>query len=130
MLAQLRQNLDNIVTKPSKDESRRAMARHTFDKSLRAWDAADEYIINHVCEHVDLSTVEHIAIANDGFGALSCAMARLAPQATITVFTDSYAAVQGSREDSASLASLGNPCAATTVSPRDPLGSKINFFWI
>ncbi|MGB3724165.1 MAG: methyltransferase, partial [Glaciecola sp.] len=81
---------NTVLTLQNESFSLKRFPANTFDKSLRAWDAADEYIINHVCEHVDLSTVEHIAIANDGFGALSCAMARLAPQATITVFTDSY----------------------------------------
>ncbi|MFT4653723.1 MAG: 23S rRNA (guanine1835-N2)-methyltransferase [Patiriisocius sp.] len=66
-----------------------------FDKSLRAWDAADEYIIDHVADAVNLNDLHHIAIINDSFGAITCAMARLAPQAKISVFTDSYMAVLG-----------------------------------
>jgi 16S rRNA (guanine1207-N2)-methyltransferase/23S rRNA (guanine1835-N2)-methyltransferase len=60
-----------------------------FDKSLRAWDAADEYIINHVCDELDTQSINNICIINDGFGALSCALSRLIPHANIHVFTDS-----------------------------------------
>lgn len=63
-----------------------------FDKSLRAWDAADEYIIDHVASTFVVSELQHIVIINDGFGALTCAMARLAAQAKISVFTDSFMA--------------------------------------
>lgn len=66
-----------------------------FDKSLRAWDAADEYIIDHVAENISLNELGHIVIINDSFGALTCAMAKLAPQAEITVYTDSYMAKRG-----------------------------------
>lgn len=62
-----------------------------FDKSLRAWDAADEYIIDHVAT-LDLQSFKHIVIVNDSFGALTCAMATLAPNTNISVFTDSYMA--------------------------------------
>lgn len=66
-----------------------------FDKSLRAWDAADEYLIDYVCENNDLSTLQHIVIINDSFGALACAMARLAPNATIHVYIDSFMSETG-----------------------------------
>jgi 23S rRNA (guanine1835-N2)-methyltransferase len=66
-----------------------------FDKSLRAWDAADEYIIDHVADTLNVSELVHIVIVNDSFGALTCAMARLAPQAKISVFTDSYMTKRG-----------------------------------
>lgn len=66
-----------------------------FDKSLRAWDAADEFIIDHVATTLDLQSFTHIVIVNDGFGALTCAMSKLAPNANISVFTDSYMAKCG-----------------------------------
>ena len=66
-----------------------------FDKSLRAWDAADEYTIDHVASTFTLSETSHIVIVNDSFGALTCAMAKLAPQAKISVYTDSYMSEQG-----------------------------------
>lgn len=61
-----------------------------FDKSLRAWDAADEFLIDHVFENADTSAIQHIVIVNDSFGALCCAMSRLIPHARIDVYTDSY----------------------------------------
>ena len=66
-----------------------------FDKSLRAWDAADEYIIDHLASTFDLPSFRHIVIVNDSFGALACAMSKLAPNAEISVFTDSYMAMCG-----------------------------------
>ncbi|MFT6268702.1 MAG: 16S rRNA (guanine1207-N2)-methyltransferase/23S rRNA (guanine1835-N2)-methyltransferase [Alphaproteobacteria bacterium] len=66
-----------------------------FDKSLRAWDAADEYMIDHVANTLTFSELKHIVIVNDSFGALACAMARLAPLAKISVFTDSYMTERG-----------------------------------
>jgi 16S rRNA (guanine1207-N2)-methyltransferase/23S rRNA (guanine1835-N2)-methyltransferase len=73
---------------------KRFPANH-FDKSLRAWDAADEYMIDHLAELASLDEIKHIVIVNDSFGALTCAMAKLAPQAMISVFTDSYMAKRG-----------------------------------
>ncbi|MFW8590637.1 methyltransferase [Glaciecola sp. 2405UD65-10] len=66
-----------------------------FDKSLRAWDAGDEYLISHVVENIDLASTKHIVIVNDSFGALTCAMARLAPHARIDVYTDSFMSETG-----------------------------------
>jgi 16S rRNA (guanine1207-N2)-methyltransferase len=47
---------------------------HRFPKrsneTLQAWDAGDEYIINHV-EEMNLEPGKHILIMNDSFGALS-----------------------------------------------------------
>lgn len=69
--------------------------QNQFDKSLRAWDAADEYIIDHIAESLDLASFARIIIVNDGFGALTCAMSKLAPNAEIITFTDSYMAKCG-----------------------------------
>ncbi|WP_407332419.1 methyltransferase [Enterovibrio sp. 27052020O] len=41
------------------------------NETLQAWDAADEYLIEHI-EALDLEPGAHILIMNDGFGALSC----------------------------------------------------------
>ncbi|OEE90558.1 50S rRNA methyltransferase [Enterovibrio norvegicus FF-162] len=41
------------------------------NETLQAWDAADEYLIEHI-EATDLESGAHILIMNDGFGALSC----------------------------------------------------------
>jgi 23S rRNA (guanine1835-N2)-methyltransferase len=43
-----------------------------FDKSLRAWDAADEYIIDHVAT-LALESCKHNFIVNNCFWAHACA---------------------------------------------------------
>ncbi|KZN61001.1 hypothetical protein N473_23485 [Pseudoalteromonas luteoviolacea CPMOR-1] len=42
------------------------------NRSLQAWDAADEYLLEHINE--DYSDVRKILVLNDSFGALSCAL--------------------------------------------------------
>ena len=66
--------------------------------SLQAWDAADEYILNEVLkESADDDTVDfkNIAILNDDFGALSCALAKYQPK----VYSDSYMAHRAIEEN-------------------------------
>lgn len=59
-------------------------------ESLRAWDAADEFILNHLHDsQIDLTG--NILILNDSFGALSTALATHQP----TLITDSWLAQQG-----------------------------------
>ncbi len=59
-------------------------------ENLRAWDAADEYILNYLAENdVDLSG--NLLIINDSFGALTTALSEHQP----TLITDSYLAQQG-----------------------------------
>ncbi len=41
------------------------------NRSLQAWDAADEYLINHISEQALLESQPNIAIFNDTFGALT-----------------------------------------------------------
>lgn len=60
------------------------------EKNLRAWDAADEYLINHLSEEYDLSD-KKLLIFNDTFGALSISLNGYNP----TVITDSYLSYQG-----------------------------------
>lgn len=47
----------------------------TDDGSLRAWDAADEYILNHLVQ-TPTPVSGRTLIVNDGFGALAVALAR------------------------------------------------------
>ncbi len=54
---------------------------------LRAWDAADEYLLKHVAE-LELNGPSNIAIINDGFGALAVALNTFSPQS----LGDSYIA--------------------------------------
>lgn len=47
---------------------------------LRAWDAADEYLLNTLQQHSLLHQGVRILIVNDSFGALAVALGRYAPQ--------------------------------------------------
>lgn len=58
---------------------------------LRAWDAADEYLLNYFQEEIENDQILKILIVNDGFGALPVALAKHA----ITVWTDSYLSLKG-----------------------------------
>ena len=42
--------------------------------TLRAWDAADEYLLEHLAEHKLPELSSRILVINDAFGALSCAL--------------------------------------------------------
>ncbi|MDD1783459.1 methyltransferase [Enterovibrio sp. ZSDZ35] len=41
------------------------------NESLQAWDAADEYLIDHL-ESMDLAENSHLLVLNDSFGAITC----------------------------------------------------------
>ncbi len=62
-------------------------------EQLRAWDAADELVLNHIHEQSWLDTETRLLIINDSFGALSIALADYTPEMS----SDSYLAIQGSR---------------------------------
>ncbi|WPC74714.1 methyltransferase [Vibrio porteresiae] len=59
--------------------------------TLQAWDAGDEYLINHI-EEMALPDGLDILILNDQFGALSC---WFSAKHQVTVMSDSYLAHQG-----------------------------------
>lgn len=42
------------------------------NRSLQAWDAADEYILNYLAQEALTNSKKNILIFNDNFGALSC----------------------------------------------------------
>lgn len=56
------------------------------NETLQAWDAGDEYIINHFTE-LSLPETAHIVILNDNFGALSCWFSN---KYRVTVMSDSF----------------------------------------
>ncbi|MEP0354189.1 methyltransferase [Paraglaciecola sp.] len=58
--------------------------------SWQAWDAADEYLIEHVEQHLDGAKGKSVRIVNDDFGALTCWFASTKP----TWVSDSYVAKQ------------------------------------
>jgi len=56
------------------------------NEKLRAWDAADEYLLQYLSENCNLSSTTNIVIVNDGFGALAVALHAFNPVA----ISDSY----------------------------------------
>lgn len=69
------------------------LSRYPEDKNdrLRAWDAADEYLLSYLAGQFDAEQTLNILIVNDGFGALAVALAHH----TVTVWTDSYLSEEG-----------------------------------
>ncbi len=59
-------------------------------ETLRAWDAADEYVLNHLAENKLPQPDSTLLIVNDGFGGLSVALNNFQP----VVMTDSYLSMQ------------------------------------
>jgi 16S rRNA (guanine1207-N2)-methyltransferase len=66
------------------------LQRNPPDEFLRAWDAADEYLLRQVDDLKILSRQSSILIVNDTFGALSIALADSQP----LMMSDSYLAQQ------------------------------------
>ncbi len=60
---------------------------------LRAWDAADEYLLQHVFEKLSLSTTDNVFILNDSFGALALSLHAFEPVS----ISDSYLSQQATR---------------------------------
>lgn len=63
------------------------------NETLQAWDAGDEYLINHV-EELQLDDNQHILIINDNFGALSCWFSE---RHRVTMMSDSFIAHKGAQ---------------------------------
>ena len=61
------------------------------NRSLQAWDSADQYLIEHVVEHQLLTKDSKILIINESFGALSCYFHDYQP----FILLDSYVSMQG-----------------------------------
>ncbi len=70
-----------------------ALSRYPINAkdNLRAWDAADEYLLNQLAEEKSLNTNHKLLIINDNFGALTVALADYHP----IMISDSYLAHQG-----------------------------------
>lgn len=64
-------------------------------EKLRAWDAADEYLLNFLADEDLLSQSRNILILNDSFGALGTALAQFAPVSQI----DSFLAEEATRQN-------------------------------
>ncbi|MEE9423477.1 MAG: 50S rRNA methyltransferase, partial [Methylococcales bacterium] len=60
-------------------------------EKLRAWDAADEYVLQHLVENKLLKKEFSLLIVNDNFGGLSIPLNEYNP----VVSTDSFLSMQG-----------------------------------
>ncbi|OPX56993.1 16S rRNA (guanine1207-N2)-methyltransferase [Oceanospirillum multiglobuliferum] len=76
-------------------QGRFSLARYPIRKNdlLRAWDAADEYLLNHIHEQQLCKPSMNILILNDSFGALTTALAGYQPWS----LSDSYLAQEGAK---------------------------------
>ena len=59
------------------------------DDTLRAWDAADEYLINYIAEQQLLDRSKKILVINDQFGALCVALSQAEQETALTSWSDS-----------------------------------------
>ena len=75
----------------------RSLTLHRFPKrsneTLQAWDAGDEYLINHV-EELALNDNQHIVVINDSFGALAC---WFSDKHRVTSMSDSFISHKGTQ---------------------------------
>ena len=73
------------------------LARYPIRKKelLRAWDAADEYLLNHFFEEYEQSRNLNILIVNDNFGALTTVLS----EHDLTVWIDSWLAQEGIKQN-------------------------------
>lgn len=62
------------------------------NESLRAWDAADEYLLNYFNENIGNEAALKILVLNDSFGAVSIPLMLSHP---VTLWSDSYLTEQG-----------------------------------
>jgi 16S rRNA (guanine1207-N2)-methyltransferase len=72
-----------------------SLQRNPRDERLQAWDAADEFLLNHVDETRLLSGNSRVLILNDAFGALALALA----SHTLYSWNDSFLAQQALRDN-------------------------------
>jgi len=81
-------NTNKLMTVPQGEFE---LERIPANELLRAWDAADEYLLQQVGDLKVLSQHSSILIVNDSFGALSVALAEYQP----LMMSDSFLAQQG-----------------------------------
>ncbi|MFJ4688752.1 methyltransferase [Streptomyces sp. NPDC091377] len=86
---------------------------------LRAWDAADAYLLRHLAER-EVSLSGAVVVAGDRWGALATALARYGP----TQITDSFLAQEATR---ANLARAGvEPGTVPLLTSQDPPPERID----
>ena len=96
--------MDNLISAPQgRFELKRLPLRRR--ELLRAWDAADEYLLNYLAEAGLPAANARILIVNDSFGALAVALHAYKPLA----WSDSYLGQEATRRN----------LAANTLPPKD-----------
>ncbi|MDM3871137.1 methyltransferase [Porticoccus sp. W117] len=80
-----------------------ALARYPKRRSetLRAWDAADEYLINHIVEQQLISSDNRLLILNDSFGALAVTLCTGFPELQLLSTGDSWLSQRGAEANMA-----------------------------
>lgn len=79
------------------------------DKSLRAWDSADQLLLEKA-ESLQLQTTDMLWVFNDGFGALSCGLGDSKHQS----FSDSATTVEATAKNRSANALVPKPVLAIT----------------
>ncbi|MCL2918111.1 methyltransferase [Shewanella litorisediminis] len=85
----------------------------TSDPNLQAWDAADEHLLKYL-EESNADLANKILVINDSFGALTCALAAVKPDADIVFAADGRTAHLGCKANLAA-----NGLANTNVDYQD-----------
>ena len=68
------------------------------NRSLQAWDSADEYLINHIDEQGLINAQTKVALFNDAFGALATNFCHSGSEnPNVISINDSYISTQGTR---------------------------------
>ncbi len=68
------------------------------DKSLQAWDSADELVVEHVLSN-ESENAQNLLILNDSFGAISVALNHLSPTLVSDSFISQQAVIQNCNEN-------------------------------
>lgn len=66
-----------------------------INRSLQAWDAADEYLVNHVADNNLLNSNSNVLIFNDNFGGLALNY----PEHNVYTVTDSFISIKGTQHN-------------------------------
>ena len=82
------------------------LQRNPPDKSLQAWDAADEFLLNHIAETMSPGRDSRVLVVNDSFGALAVALS----DSAVFSWNDSLLSQQALRSNL-----LLNACPANAV---------------
>ncbi|RIZ69516.1 MAG: 50S rRNA methyltransferase, partial [Methylococcales bacterium] len=83
---------ENLLSVPQGEFELKRLPKRSLEL-LRAWDAADEYLLNTLAEDIKPTNDARILILNDSFGALAIALSDFKPDAV----SDSYLSQQATR---------------------------------